>query len=296
MKKILAGMVAALSLGTVQAEQAEVTFIMTEVTQGIYMLKGQGGNIGLSVGADGVFMIDDQYAPLTDGIRAEIAKITDQPVRFLINTHWHGDHTGGNESLRGTGTVIVAHDNVRKRMSTDQVMEFFKREMPASPVGALPVITFDSAVSFHLNGEEVRAIHMPRAHTDGDAIVYFTRSNVIHAGDIAWTSGYPFIDIGSGGSINGMVAGLDQILSLSNENTKIIPGHGPGPIQSPDDLRPYRTMLATVRDRVAVMIAQGKTLEEVQAAGPSAEFDELWGNGFINPENFVREIYLDLTR
>lgn len=296
MKKILAGMVAALSLGTVQAEQAEVTFIMTEVTQGIYMLKGQGGNIGLSVGADGVFMIDDQYAPLTDGIRAEIAKITDQPVRFLINTHWHGDHTGGNESLRGTGTVIVAHDNVRKRMSTDQVMEFFKREVPASPVGALPVITFDSAVSFHLNGEEVKAIHMPRAHTDGDAIVYFTRSNVIHAGDIAWTSGYPFIDIGSGGSINGMVAGLDQILSLSNENTKIIPGHGPGPIQSPDDLRPYRTMLATVRDRVAVMIAQGKTLEEVQAAGPSAEFDELWGNGFINPENFVREIYLDLTR
>lgn len=296
MKKILAGMVAALSLGTVQAEQAEVTFIMTEVTQGIYMLKGQGGNIGLSVGADGVFMIDDQYAPLTDGIRAEIAKITDQPVRFLINTHWHGDHTGGNESLRGTGTVIVAHDNVRKRMSTDQLMEFFKREVPASPVGALPVITFDSAVSFHLNGEEVRAIHMPRAHTDGDAIVYFTRSNVIHAGDIAWTSGYPFIDIGSGGSINGMVAGLDQILSLSNENTKIIPGHGPGPIQSPDDLRPYRTMLATVRDRVAVMIAQGKTLEEVQAAGPSAEFDELWGNGFINPENFVREIYLDLTR
>ena len=269
---------------------------MTEVTQGIYMLKGQGGNIGLSVGADGVFMIDDQYAPLTDSIRAEIAKITDQPVRFLINTHWHGDHTGGNESLRGTGTVIVAHDNVRKRMSTDQVMEFFKREVPASPVGALPVITFDSAVSFHLNGEEVRAIHMPRAHTDGDAIVYFIKSNVIHAGDIAWTSGYPFIDIGSGGSINGMVAGLDQILSLSNENTKIIPGHGPGPIQSSDDLRPYRTMLATVRDRVAVMIAQGKTLEEVQAAGPSAEFDELWGNGFINPENFVREIYLDLTR
>ena len=296
MKVVVAALLASLALGSAQAQQTEVTFTLTGVARGIYMLQGQGGNIGLSVGADGVFMVDDQYAPLTEGIRAEIAKITDQPVRFLINTHWHGDHTGGNESLRGTGTVIVAHDNVRKRMSTDQVLEFLKREVSASPAGALPVITFDSAVSFHLNGEEVRVIHMPRAHTDGDAIVHFTKSNVIHAGDIAWTSGYPFIDIDSGGSINGMVAALDMILSLADENTKIIPGHGPGPIVSPDELRPYRSMLATVRDRVALMVTQGKTLDEVQAARPSEEFDEVWGQRFISPENFVREIYLDQTR
>lgn len=296
MKGIVIAIMTILSLASARAQDAPaVTFTMTEIAGGIYMLRGQGGNIALSVGADGVFMIDDQYAPLTEEIRQEIKKITDQPVRFLINTHWHGDHTGGNESLGGTGTVIVAHENVRSRMSTEQVMKFLNRTVPASPPGALPVITFDSAVSFHLNGEAIRAIHAPRAHTDGDAIIHFPESNVIHAGDIAWTSGYPFIDIGSGGSINGMIAGIDSILALSDEKTKIIPGHGPGPIDSAEQLKPYRTMLVTIRDRVSAMIVEGKTLEEVQAAKPTMEFDEKWGTGFINPVNMVRQVYLDLT-
>ncbi len=294
MKKILAGMVAALCLGSVQAQQAEVSFTMTEVAQGIYMLKGQGGNIGLSVGDDGVFMIDDQYAPLTEGIRAEIAKITDQPVRFLINTHWHGDHTGGNENLGKGGTVIVAHENVRHRMSSDQFMTFFEREVPASSGGALPVITFDSTVTFHLNGDDIRAFHVEHAHTDGDAIIHFPGANVIHAGDVLFNGQYPFIDMDSGGSVNGVIAAIDRILALCDDKTRIIPGHGA--LANAADLRVYRSMLANVRDRVAVMVAQGKTLEEVQAAGPSAEFDEQWGNGFINPPNFVREIYLDQTR
>ena len=294
MKKVLAGMVAALCLGSVQAQQAEVSFTMTEVAQGIYMLKGQGGNIGLSVGDDGVFMIDDQYAPLTEGIRAEIAKITDQPVRFLINTHWHGDHTGGNENLGKGGTVIVAHENVRHRMSSDQFMTFFEREVPASSGGALPVITFDSTVTFHLNGDDIRAFHVEHAHTDGDAIIHFPGANVIHAGDVLFNGQYPFIDMDSGGSVNGVIAAIDRILALCDDKTRIIPGHGA--LANAADLRVYRSMLANVRDRVAVMVAQGKTLEEVQAAGPSAEFDEQWGNGFINPPNFVREIYLDQTR
>ena len=295
MNKSIIGLLATLAVGTAVAQDApKVEFIMTQVAEGVYMLKGQGGNIGLSVGADGVFMIDDQYAPLTEGIRAEIAKITDRPVRFLINTHWHGDHTGGNESLGGTGTVIVAHENVRKRMSTDQVMAFFGREVPASPAGALPIITFDSAVTFHLNGEDIRAVHVVNAHTDGDAIIHFPASNVIHAGDVTFIGQYPFIDVDSGGSVNGVIGAVDAILALSDENTKIIPGHGP--LSTAADLRPYRSMLVTMRDRIAAMIADGKTLEEVQAAKPSAEYDEALGKGFINPDNFVKEIYLSLSK
>ncbi|MCJ7558383.1 MAG: MBL fold metallo-hydrolase [Gammaproteobacteria bacterium] len=295
MKASLAGLLATLALGTVLAQEpAAVEFTLMPVADGLFMLKGQGGNIGLSVGADGVFMIDDQYAPLTDGIKVEIAKISDQPVRFLINTHWHGDHTGGNENLGKTGTVIVAHENVRHRMSSGQIMTFFEREIPASPVGALPVITFDSAVTFHLNGDDIRAIHVEHAHTDGDAIIHFPKANVIHSGDVVFNGQYPFIDLESGGSVNGVIAAVDTILALCDDNTKIIPGHGV--LANVADLRVYRSLLANVRDRVAVMVAQGKTLEEVQAAGPSAEFDDKWGNGFMTPENFVREIYLDQTR
>jgi len=294
-KVLLAGLLATLALGTTLAQESTpVEFTLTPVAEGLYMLKGRGGNIGLSVGADGVFMIDDQYAPLTDGIKSEIVKISDQPVRFLINTHWHGDHTGGNENLGKEGTVIVAHENVRHRMSSGQVITFFEHEIPASPVGALPVITFDSAVTFHLNGDDIRAIHVEHAHTDGDAIIHFPKANAIHSGDVVFNGQYPFIDLESGGSVNGVIAAVDTILTLCDDNTKIIPGHGA--LANVADLRAYRSVLANVRDRVAVMVAQGKTLEEVQAAGPSAEFDHIWGNDFITPENFVREIYLDQTR
>jgi cyclase len=295
MKLPIAGILGLLAMANAQAQETPaVQFTMTQVADSVYMLKGRGGNIGLSVGADGVFMIDDQYAPLTEGIRAEIAKISDQPVRFLINTHWHGDHTGGNESLGGTGTVIVAHENVRKRMSSDQVLALFGSEVPASTDGSLPIITFDSSVTFHLNGEDIRAMHVAHAHTDGDSIIHFPASNVVHAGDVTFIGQYPFIDVGTGGSINGIISAVDAILALCDDNTKIIPGHGP--LSTPADLRSYRTMLATMRDRIAAMIADGKSLEQVQAAKPSAEYDEALGKGFINPDNFVKEIYMDMAR
>ena len=267
MNKTVFGLLATLAFGQALAQDApKVEFTMTQVADSIYMLKGRGGNIGLSVGEDGVFMIDDQYAPLTEGIRAEIAKISDQPVRFLINTHWHGDHTGGNESLGGTGTVIVAHENVRKRMSSDQVRALFDSVVPASPDASLPIITFDSSVTFHLNGEDIRAMHVAHAHTDGDSIIHFPASNVIHAGDVTFIGQYPFIDVDTGGSINGIISAVDAILALCDDNTKIIPGHGP--LSTPADLRPYRTMLVIMRDRIAAMIAEGKSLEEVLAAKP----------------------------
>lgn len=295
MKYLFTAILGMLGLASAQAQdKPAVEFTMTQVAESVYMLQGRGGNIGLSVGADGVFMIDDQYAPLTEDIRAEIAKISDQPIRFLINTHYHGDHTGGNEALGGTGTVILAHENVRKRMSSEQVRSLFNSVVPPSSDGSLPIITFDSSVTFHLNGEDIRALHVAHAHTDGDSIIHFPESNVVHAGDVTFIGFYPFIDVDAGGSIDGIISAVDTILGLCDENTRIIPGHGP--LSTPADLRPYRAMLVVMRDRIAAMIADGKSLEEVQAAKPSAEYDEALGKGFINPDNFVKEIYMDLSR
>lgn len=298
MKKIL-GIAVLLFLPLVGGASAaladdQVQYSLTAVSDGIYMLKGRGGNIGLSVGADGVFMIDDQYAGMTDDILAQVATVSDQPVRFLLNTHWHGDHTGGNEALGAKGTLLVAHDNVRKRLASDQFMSLFNREVKAAAPGALPIVTFDSAVSFHLNGSEIRAIHVARAHTDGDAIIHFPGANVIHAGDVVFNGYYPFIDLDSGGSSEGIIAALDTMLALCDDETRIIPGHGA--LATPGDLRAYRNMMATVRERVVALVAEGKTLEQVQAAAPAAEYDEAWGGGFINPENFLKELYLDLSR
>lgn len=266
----------------------------TEVRDGVWALQGAGGNIGLVVGDDAAFVIDDQYAPLTDKILAAIGEITDLPVKFVFNTHWHGDHTGGNENMAEAGALLVAHDNVRKRMSEGQFMEFFQNEVPPSPDGALPVVTFNDRITFHLGGHTVEAIHVDNAHTDGDAIVQLSEANVIHGGDIVFFGLYPFIDYGSGGSLDGMIEATDRILALANDDTRIIAGHG-GPVIDVEQLRSYREMLATVHDRLKALIDAAKSLEEVQAAKPTRGFDEFWGQGFIKPEQWVELNYRGMT-
>jgi glyoxylase-like metal-dependent hydrolase (beta-lactamase superfamily II) len=265
-----------------------------QLASGVYMLTGAGGNIGLSVGEDAPFIVDDQFAPLTDKIVAAIRAITDKPVRFVVNTHWHGDHTGGNENFGKAGAVIVAHDNVRKRMSTEQFNEVFKSTTPASPRAALPVVTFAQSVTLHLNGDAVQVTHVPPAHTDGDSIVHFTKANVIHMGDLFMNGSYPFIDVGSGGHVDGVVGAAAKALTMANDQTKIIPGHGP--LADKASLQAFRDMVATVRDRVAALVKEGKSLEDVQAAQPSKEFDAQWGGGFMKPEQFVGLIYASLKR
>jgi cyclase len=289
-----AGLVLAGGSAFAQQDFSKVEVTSEKVAEGVYMLKGGGGNIGVSIGADAVFVIDDQYAPLTPKIKAALATLTDKPVRFVFNTHWHGDHTGGNENMAQAGALIVAHENVRKRMSTDQFIEAFGSKVPASPAVALPVVTFTDDVTFHLNGDEIHAVHVPPAHTDGDAIVHFRKANVIHGGDVFFNGLYPFIDLSSGGSVAGMIGGADRMLALANDTTRIIPGHGPLGMKA--DLKAYRDMLATIRDRIAAMVQAGKTVEEVTAAAPTADLDAKWGGGFLKPAQFVALVYKDLQR
>jgi cyclase len=262
------------------------------VRDGLYMLVGRGGNIGLSVGSDGTFLVDDQYAPLTEKIVAAIKKITPDPVRFLVNTHWHGDHTGGNENFGKAGSILVAHRNVRERMSVEQVRKILRTDpIPASPEGALPRITFTEEVTFHWNGETIRAFHVPNAHTDGDVIIHFQNADVLHTGDAIVNGRYPFIDVDTGGNLNGIISAADKVLALAKPTTKIMPGHGA--LATPDDVRAYRDMLVSVRDRVQKLVDQGKTADEVVAAKPTADLDATFG---AQSERFVRGAYASLAR
>jgi cyclase len=279
---------------TAQQNFDTVQIRTVKVTDGVYMLMGSGGNIGVSAGPNGVILIDDQFAPLTDKIKAAVAAINRAPIRFLLNTHWHPDHSGGNENLGKGGVVIVAHENVRRRMSAEQFIAAWDWKVAASPEGALPVVTFTDAVTFYLNGDSISGFHVAPAHTDGDAIVYFRHANVVHMGDIYFQGMYPFIDVSSGGSVDGVIAALDRVLSMTDRNTKIIPGHGP--LSSRSELEAYRGMLVTVRDRVRALVRQGKTLAQVQAAKPTAEYDATWGRGFLTSEKFVEILYSDLSR
>lgn len=281
---ILLGLLLAASASAQDFDAVEIR--TTEVRDGVWAMQGAGGNLGLVVGERGAFLIDDQYAPLTDKILAAIAEVTDQPVKFVLNTHWHGDHTGGNENLAESGTLVVAHDNVRERLSAGQFMAFFDSEVPPAPEGALPVVTFNDRVSFHLGGHSLDAVHLPHAHTDGDSIVRLREANVIHAGDIVFYGMYPFIDYDSGGHLAGMVEAVDRILAMTDEETRIIPGHG-GPVIGPGELREYREMLTTVHERLAALIDQGKSMDEVREANVTAEFEEQWGQGFIQGERWI---------
>jgi glyoxylase-like metal-dependent hydrolase (beta-lactamase superfamily II) len=286
----------ALLSGSAFAQQdfSKVEIKTTKLADTIYMMEGAGGNLGVSVGDDAVFVIDDEFAPLSERITAAIAALSPKPVKFILNTHWHGDHAGGNESFAKQGAIIVAHENVRKRMGSEQFIEFMRSNVPASPRAALPVVTFAQTVSFHLNGDELRAVHMPRAHTDGDAIVIFGKSDVIHAGDTFFNGMYPFIDTSSGGTVDGMVAACDYVLGIATERTKIIPGHGP--LGDRASLKSFRDMLATVSTRVKKMLAEGKKLEEITASGVSSDFDPQWGKGFIKPDKFVEMVAMNLQK
>ncbi|MEO8443016.1 MAG: MBL fold metallo-hydrolase [Betaproteobacteria bacterium] len=266
----------------------------TRLTQNLYLLTGEGGNIGVSAGDDGVFVIDDQFAPLTARILAAIKAISDKPVRLLINTHWHYDHTGGNENFGKAGVVIVAQDNVRKRLTSKTAIEFFKSAYGPTPAAGLPVLTFKDTVTFHLNGDEATAIHAPNAHTDGDSIVHFKNANVVHMGDTYFNGLYPFIDTGTNGSVKGVIAAADRVLRITDDTSQIIPGHGP--LSNKAELKAYRDMLTRVYTNVAAMVKAKKTLAQVIAARPTKDDDAKWGNGFLKPDQFVEVVYTSVAK
>ena len=293
MLKRLAFILLAAIVGSAAAQDPEMAVRTESVAPGIWVLYGSGGNIGASAGADGLFLIDDQYAVMTAKISEALARISPEPPHFVLNTHWHGDHTGGNENLAEKGSLIVAHDNVRVRMSAEQFSKFFDRATPASPAKALPVVTFNDSVSFFLNGDEIRGVHVPNAHTDGDVFIHFRKANVIHTGDIVFAGLYPFIDLDSGGSVNGVIAAVDRMLTIANEGTKIIPGHGN--VTDKAGLAAYREMLAVTSGRVRGLVEAGKTVEEALAAKPTADYDGKLTWAFITPERYVRILYRDAT-
>jgi glyoxylase-like metal-dependent hydrolase (beta-lactamase superfamily II) len=291
----LLAVVLALAAATARAEQPQAAEKLEtqKLSEGLYLITGPGGNIALTVGNTGVLLVDDQVAPMTPQLKKAVAAVTPKPVRFVFNTHWHGDHTGGNAVLGGDGAVIVAHENVRKRLSTEQFVAMFNKKVPPSPEPALPLITFTDSIAFHVNGDDLEITHVEPAHTDGDSIVYFKKANVVHMGDTFFSTGYPYIDLSSGGSVEGYVKAADRALAIAGTSTKIIPGHGP--VVDREKLRGWREMLVTIRDRIKKLAAAGKTLEQVQAAKPTAEFDAAWGGAFIKPAMLVETIYKEMT-
>lgn len=286
----LALLIAAPAVLPAQAGLDTIRIRSQAVAGNVYMLQGSGGNIGLAVGDDAVFVVDDQFAPLTPRILAAIAELTPRPVRFVVNTHWHFDHTGGNENMGKAGALVVAHENVRKRMSTEQFIEALNRREPPAAPGALPVVTFTEGVTFHINDDEVAVTHVPPAHTDGDAIIHFVRANVIHMGDLFVSAGLPFVDRSSGGSIHGVIGAAEVVLGLANAQTRIIPGHGP--LADRARLQTWRDALVALRDRMQREIAAGRTLDQVLAAKISEPYLAAFPAGH---ERFLRILYQELS-
>lgn len=292
---LLVSLIALAVCGATQnADYSKVQIKVEKVAGNVYMLQGAGGNIGASVGDDGIVIVDDQFAPLADRIQAALKGITDKPIRFVINTHYHDDHTGGNSYFQKQAPII-AHDNVRKRLESgggagnggSMHMEF----KPAAK-DALPIITFDHDVTVHLNGEDIRALYFPAGHTDGDAVIFFPKSNVVHMGDDFVTYGFPFIDVDAGGSIDGMIDGVEKVIGQVPADVKIIPGHGP--ISSVTDVRAYLDMLKATREVVAKAIKDGKTLDQMKQA-KLLESWKKYGGDFVKEDGFIETIYNSLT-
>lgn len=273
-----------------QRDFSNVEIKATHVRGNIYMLNGTGGNIGVSIGSDGVLIVDDKFAPLADKIRAALKEVGGGELKFILNTHWHGDHTGGNQVF-GPEAPIIAHTNVRKRLSTDQ--HLLGRDVPAAPKEAWPVITFDHSVSVHFNGEEIKAVHFPRGHTDGDTVIFFTGSNVVHMGDDFFSGHFPFVDLGSGGDVEGLTKNIAEVIKKLPADVKIIPGHGP--VSTLDDLKTYHRMLVETTNIVRAAMAAGKSLEEIKAEGLPEEWSS-WGSGFIPAERWLETIHASLSR
>ena len=295
MKKIFVAVVLLLLAVSIHAQQPDFSKVQikaTKVAGNVYMLEGSGGNIGVSVGADGILIVDDQFAPLADKIRAALKELGQGKLRFILNTHWHGDHTGGNVVF-GPEAPIIAHDNVRKRLATEQKSVVFQRTTPASPKEALPVITFDQSLSVHFNGEEIKVIHYPKGHTDGDSVIFFTISNVVHLGDDFFAGRFPFVDLESGGSIDGLIRNVGEIIGKIPADAKLIPGHGP--LSTLDDLKSYHRMLQQTTEIVRQKMAAGKTLDQIKSEGLPAEWAS-WGTGFIKTDRWVETIYNSLKK
>lgn len=286
-----AALLIATSATAQQRDFSKVEVKVEQLAPGVAVLFGAGGNIGLSYGEDGNVLIDDQFAPLTEKIVAAVKRVDPDPVKFVINTHWHGDHSGGNENLGKAGAVIVAHENVRRRMSVEQFSKAFG-STPASPRAALPVVTFGEGVTLHLNGDDVEVIHVRNAHTDGDSFVYWRKADVLHMGDVFFHKmSLPFIDLDSGGSIDGEIAAVRKALEIATPATKIIPGHGP--VATRAQLEEYLAMLSDVRGKVAEAIGQGKTLQQIKASNPAKPYEI--EKAFISADAFVETIFASLS-
>lgn len=278
------------------AQQLDTVPVRAErVTENLYLLTGAGGNITVAVGPDGALLVDAGLVQQGAKVVAEVRTITDRPIRYVVNTHFHFDHAEGNAALAGSGAVAVAHESVRRRLATPQTIGALTYEQPAAPAAGLPALTFSDSMTFRLNGETVTAFHVPRAHTDGDAVVHFRRANVVSMGDLFMApTNYPYLQVEAGGSIDGMIAALDRALAVSDAHTRVIPGHGP--VTDRAAVRAYRDVLVTVRDRVQRRVAAGATLQAVLAARPSDEFDARYAGGLINGPQFVESVYRSLAR
>ncbi len=276
--------------GQEEQEKNDFSFNITQITDSIYMLAGGGGNIGVSVGDDGIFLIDDKYNNVTDEMLNAIREISDKPIKFIINTHWHPDHVGGNVELGKADSIVISHDNTRERLATEQFSSLRNTTIDPLPEAGLPIITFSDEITFYFNNDVINIIHIPNAHTDGDAVVHFNTSNVIHVGDIISDTYFPFIDLPAGGSIEGIINGVEKmILPLANEQTKIIVGHGN--VSTKDDIISSLNMLKDIHNTISDAVMQNKTLEQVHEIKPTKEYDEQYGDGSINSTRFTELIY-----